>query len=135
MLINSLTTTTCTPSSCRPSQGIRREKQNKSSTKYAPCFIHTSADHFVQVQEIPSSSALPLIHWVGPHVSQRLQVDACFHRIAGHLSGIALSRPQLEAAGGVISANIVNHRRHDEEVNGGEVPDYTSRRSKNCAIS
>eukprot|EP00752_Nemacystus_decipiens_P004923 g4480.t2 len=43
------------------------------------------------------------------------QVDACFHRIAGHLSGIALSRPQLEAAGGIISASIVNHRRHDDD--------------------
>lgn len=63
------------------------------------------------------------------------QVDACFHRIAGHLSGIALSRPQLDAAGGVISASIVNHRRHDQDVHGGEVPDYTSPRPKNCTLS
>ncbi|CAN0281484.1 unnamed protein product [Ectocarpus sp. 12 AP-2014] len=63
------------------------------------------------------------------------QVDACFHRIAGHLSGIALSRPQLDAAGGVLSASIVNYRRHDEEVHGGELPDYTSRRPKTCTLS
>eukprot|EP00903_Cladosiphon_okamuranus_P020001 g18373.t1 len=35
------------------------------------------------------------------------QVDACFHRIAGHLSGIALSRSQLEAAGGIIKGTIL----------------------------
>lgn len=63
------------------------------------------------------------------------QVDACFHRIAGHLAGIALTRSQLEAAGGVIAANIVNHRRHDDGIHGGEVPDYTDRRSKNCTLS
>ncbi|CAM9166944.1 unnamed protein product [Ectocarpus sp. 8 AP-2014] len=63
------------------------------------------------------------------------QVDACFHRIAGHLSGIALSRPQLDAAGGVLSASIVNYTRHDEEVHGGELPDYTSRRPKTCTLS
>lgn len=63
------------------------------------------------------------------------QVDACFHRIAGHLAGIALSRPQLDAAGGVVAANIVNHKRHDEKVNGGEVPDYVARRPKTCTVS
>lgn len=70
-----------------------------------------------------------------PCISYPLQVDACFHRIAGHLSGIALSRPQLDAAGGVLSASIVNYRRHDEEVHGGELPDYTSRRPKTCTLS
>ncbi|CAM9236836.1 unnamed protein product [Laminaria digitata] len=63
------------------------------------------------------------------------QVDACFHRIAGHLSGIAHSRSQLDAVGGVVTANIVNHRRHDEGVSGGQVPDYTSRSPKTCTLS
>lgn len=63
------------------------------------------------------------------------QVDACFHRIAGHLAGIALTRPQLEATGGTIPATIVNHRRHDEEIEGGEVPEYVSRRPKACMLS
>ncbi|CAM9099733.1 unnamed protein product [Discosporangium mesarthrocarpum] len=62
------------------------------------------------------------------------QVDACFHRIAGHLSGIALTRPELEAASKVVTATIVNHQRHDEDVNGGEVPDYTTQR-KGCTLS
>ncbi|CAM9121856.1 unnamed protein product [Ascophyllum nodosum] len=67
------------------------------------------------------------------------QVNACFHRIAGHLSGIAFTRSQLDAAGRVVTANIVNHRRHDESVNGGEVPEYTSSshtiNTRNCILS
>ncbi|CAM9739150.1 unnamed protein product, partial [Sphacelaria rigidula] len=63
------------------------------------------------------------------------QVDACFHRIAGHLAGIALTRPHLEAAGGIIPASIVNHKQNDEAVEDGKVPDYTSRRPKACILS
>mmetsp|Transcript_18418 Transcript_18418/g.24319 ORF Transcript_18418/g.24319 Transcript_18418/m.24319 type:complete len:232 (+) Transcript_18418:135-830(+) len=62
------------------------------------------------------------------------QVSACFYRIAAALSGVVLTRPELEVATEVIPAQIVAHQQHDPTVNEGKVPEYT-KSQKNCIIS
>eukprot|EP00638_Chattonella_subsalsa_P019579 CAMPEP_0117857062 /NCGR_PEP_ID=MMETSP0950-20121206/1648_1 /TAXON_ID=44440 /ORGANISM="Chattonella subsalsa, Strain CCMP2191" /LENGTH=244 /DNA_ID=CAMNT_0005706341 /DNA_START=20 /DNA_END=755 /DNA_ORIENTATION=+ len=61
------------------------------------------------------------------------QVSACFYRIAAALSGVVLTRPELEVATEVIPAQIVAHQQHDPTVNEGKVPEYT-KSQKNCII-
>jgi Ras-related protein Rab-28 len=44
------------------------------------------------------------------------QVSSCFYHIAADLAGVALSRPEIEVATKVVTAEIVNHPRHDPDV-------------------
>eukprot|EP00953_Heterococcus_sp_UTEX-ZZ885_P023877 13098-Heterococcus_DN1.PRE.5 len=65
------------------------------------------------------------------------QVNACFHRLAAQLAGIKMSKAELQmldGASNVVTAAIINHERHDPEVNGGEVPVYT-KAGRSCCIS
>lgn len=62
------------------------------------------------------------------------QVASAFRRIAASLAGVVLSKPELESQNRVVSAQIVNHARHDPEVEGGAVPTYSGSKS-NCCIS
>jgi Ras-related protein Rab-28 len=65
------------------------------------------------------------------------QVNACFHRLAAQLAGIKMSRAELQmldGASNVVTAAIINHERHDPDVNGGTVPEYT-KAGRSCSIS
>ena len=44
------------------------------------------------------------------------QVNTCFYHIAADLAGVVLSRPEIEVATKVVTAEIVNHPRHDPDV-------------------
>eukprot|EP01029_Cantina_marsupialis_P014827 TRINITY_DN3246_c0_g1_i1.p1 TRINITY_DN3246_c0_g1~~TRINITY_DN3246_c0_g1_i1.p1 ORF type:complete len:248 (-),score=64.15 TRINITY_DN3246_c0_g1_i1:270-944(-) len=44
------------------------------------------------------------------------QVNAAFHRIAADLSGVVLTRPEIEVATKVVKAKIINHQRNDPAV-------------------
>lgn len=62
-------------------------------------------------------------------------VNAAFHAVAAGLAGVALSRAEKDSQGTVVPASITStYKRHDEEVEGGNVPEYTRPKS-NCALS
>ena len=61
-------------------------------------------------------------------------VNAAFHAVAASLSGVVLSRAEKESQNTVVAAGITSYKQHDEDVEGGEVPEYTKPKS-NCALS
>ncbi|CAM9407416.1 unnamed protein product [Chrysoparadoxa australica] len=58
------------------------------------------------------------------------QVHACFNHVAATLSGVKLSRADIDEARNVVTAQIVKHQQHDPNVNKGKVPDYLGRGKK-----
>jgi Ras-related protein Rab-28 len=65
------------------------------------------------------------------------QVKQVFYKVAGALVGALPSlSTSLESQlnNTVVSAVIIDHKRHDETVNAGEVPEYT-KTNNNCSIS
>ncbi|KAG5183482.1 Rab28, ras superfamily GTPase [Tribonema minus] len=65
------------------------------------------------------------------------QVNACFHRLAAQLAEVSLSKADLQRLDGaenVVTAEIVNHPRHDPNVNKGEVPEFT-KTGRSCSVS
>ena len=58
-------------------------------------------------------------------------VNKCFYNIAADLAGVVLTKPEVEVTTSIVSAEIVNHARHDPEV---EAPDITAKKS-GCTIS
>lgn len=63
------------------------------------------------------------------------QVKLAFSKIAAVLAGVYMSKSELEAKAGVIPAQIVNYTRHDQEVEGGKVPDYQREQESGCSLS
>lgn len=61
------------------------------------------------------------------------QVNKAFWKIASTLAGIAINKTDLDSKGAVVPAQIIDHTRHDPNVNNGEVPEYTKRGG--CSIS
>jgi len=61
-------------------------------------------------------------------------IDSSFHQIAAALSGSPLPRAELEAHDRALTAAITKYERHDEEVEGGRVPEYTGKK-RNCTVS
>jgi hypothetical protein len=84
------------------------------------------------------------------------QVKHCFVKVASELSGagkltrvqisldpiyflivlfcfVVLNRNEMQVHSTVVKATIVNHKRHDEDVNDGKVPDYKAPSS--CILS
>lgn len=63
------------------------------------------------------------------------QVMSTFHKIAASLAGVELSKAEAELLqSSVVEAKIIDHKRHDETVNKGEVPDFNKNKN-NCNIS
>eukprot|EP00929_Paragymnodinium_shiwhaense_P083297 TRINITY_DN44336_c0_g1_i1.p1 TRINITY_DN44336_c0_g1~~TRINITY_DN44336_c0_g1_i1.p1 ORF type:complete len:238 (+),score=51.77 TRINITY_DN44336_c0_g1_i1:51-764(+) len=56
------------------------------------------------------------------------QVSSCFYRVAADLAGVVLTKPELDVATKVVKAELVNHPRHDPDV---EVPEA---KKKVCTI-
>jgi len=64
------------------------------------------------------------------------QVLSTFHKIAASLAGVILSKSEAELLqSSVVEATIVDHKRHDEDVNKGQVPDFNKKRGGMCIIS
>lgn len=62
------------------------------------------------------------------------QVRQGFWKVATSLAGVPLAKPELEIQSTVVPATIIDHKRHDETVHGGQVPDY-SKKDRGCTIS
>lgn len=62
------------------------------------------------------------------------QVKHAFVRIASSLSGASISKPELDVHSSVVKATIVNHKRHDENVNEGKVPEISKKSQSACAV-
>ena len=85
----------------------------------------------------------PLARALLPHPPRRYlmsaksgdQVASAFERIAAALAGVTLSKPEVEASQRVVSAQIVNHARHDPDVAEGKVPEYTKPKNAQCCVS
>mmetsp|Transcript_23439 Transcript_23439/g.23637 ORF Transcript_23439/g.23637 Transcript_23439/m.23637 type:complete len:232 (+) Transcript_23439:201-896(+) len=63
------------------------------------------------------------------------QVRQAFTKVAAALAGVYVSKADLDCGSSVVPAQIVNYTRHDEEVEGGEVPDYQKDGDGKCSIS
>mmetsp|Transcript_19918 Transcript_19918/g.33335 ORF Transcript_19918/g.33335 Transcript_19918/m.33335 type:complete len:235 (+) Transcript_19918:184-888(+) len=63
------------------------------------------------------------------------QVNQAFWKIASSLAGVDYKKFEQQGQARVIPATIIDHQRHDEDVNGGQVPEYTKPNKKNCTIS
>jgi len=64
------------------------------------------------------------------------QVRTAFHKIAATLAGVTLSKADAELLqSSVVEAKIIDHARHDETVNKGEVPDFNKRKGPSCHVS
>jgi len=61
-------------------------------------------------------------------------VNTSFYQIAAALSGVLLPKSELDSHNTVITAQITSHLQHDEEVEGGQVPEYVNKRGS-CSIS
>ena len=42
-------------------------------------------------------------------------VAQCFYRVASELSGVVLTKPELEVASKVVKAQIINHPQHADD--------------------
>lgn len=66
------------------------------------------------------------------------QVKHVFYKVAGTLVGALGARLadsiESQVNNTVVSAVIIDHKRHDESVNSGQVPEYT-KTNKNCVVS
>jgi len=61
------------------------------------------------------------------------QVQPSFYRVAADLSGVTLSRPEIEVTQQPCKAEIINHQRHDDayaEVNASDI----SKGGKKCTV-
>ena len=66
------------------------------------------------------------------------QINNAFLRLASMLANVTLNQKDLEGIANVsvVPAKIVNHERHDKDVNDGKVPDAQAQTKKSsCAIS
>ena len=66
------------------------------------------------------------------------QVKQAFYNIAASVAGITLSSEELIREPSMIPATIIDHKRHDENINNGEMIDYKSNKKgmfDNCSIS
>jgi Ras-related protein Rab-28 len=62
------------------------------------------------------------------------RVNATFYSIAANLTGTLLPKNELDSVKEVISAQITTYVQHDDEVEGGQVPEYTSKKGA-CSVS
>lgn len=63
------------------------------------------------------------------------QISQAFWKIASTLAGVPFHKFEQEGQAVVIPATIIDHKRHDETVNEGKVPEYTKRTPTNCIVS
>mmetsp|Transcript_23193 Transcript_23193/g.39261 ORF Transcript_23193/g.39261 Transcript_23193/m.39261 type:complete len:228 (-) Transcript_23193:623-1306(-) len=60
------------------------------------------------------------------------QVNQAFWKIASYLSGIPLTKGDIDSRSNIVPAQIVDHERNDSKVNKGQLPDYNK---KACTVS
>jgi Ras-related protein Rab-28 len=66
------------------------------------------------------------------------QVKQAFYTIAASVAGITIPQEELIAQPSIIPATIIDYKRHDEDINGGDVLDYSKPKKgvlNNCNIS
>mmetsp|Transcript_15417 Transcript_15417/g.45076 ORF Transcript_15417/g.45076 Transcript_15417/m.45076 type:complete len:223 (+) Transcript_15417:105-773(+) len=56
-------------------------------------------------------------------------VNSCFFRLSAELAGVPLSKPDIESTTKVVTAEIVNHKRHDPAVAEG-----SERPARKCVV-
>jgi len=64
------------------------------------------------------------------------QVKQVFYKVAGNLVGalpVLANNLESQVSNTVVNAVIIDHKRHDDKVNSGSVPEYT--KTNNCLIS
>lgn len=62
-------------------------------------------------------------------------VSQCFYRVAADLSGVSLTRPEMEVVSKIVTAQIVNHPLQDEvEEETNAVRKSEARRASGCSI-
>mmetsp|Transcript_21633 Transcript_21633/g.29793 ORF Transcript_21633/g.29793 Transcript_21633/m.29793 type:complete len:233 (-) Transcript_21633:38-736(-) len=61
------------------------------------------------------------------------QVKQAFWKVACTLAGVPFVKFEQESQSVVVPATIIDHKRHDETVNEGKVPDYNHK--GNCSLS
>jgi Ras-related protein Rab-28 len=57
-------------------------------------------------------------------------VNTCFFRVAASLAGVAMSKPEIESTTTVVTAEIINHQRHDQ----ASAPEAKGKAAKKCLI-
>eukprot|EP01032_Pedospumella_encystans_P016463 gene16463-18786_t len=63
------------------------------------------------------------------------QVTQAFWKIASTLANVPYQKFEQQSQAIVVPATIIDHKRHDESVNRGKVPEYTKKNTTNCIIS
>lgn len=63
------------------------------------------------------------------------QVKQVFYTIAASVAGITIPHEELISQPSIIPATIIDYKRHDEEINDGEVLDYSKPKKGVCNIS
>ena len=98
----------------------------------------TDLKHMAQVSLVKHTQFLEENDMLSFQISAKSgdQIQLCFFKVAAHLLGIEDAVPTTEATtmGSVLPATIIDSQRHDEDVNGGKVGDYTKEKS-GCALS
>lgn len=91
---------------------------------------HLTAVRFVQhnkFAEENTMSSFLMSAKSGDHVKQ------AFWKVVSTLAGVPFVKFEQESQSIVVPATIIDHKRHDEEVNEGKVPDFNQKSS--CALS
>jgi len=63
------------------------------------------------------------------------QVTQAFWKVTSTLAGVPYQKFEQQSQSRVVPATIIDHERHDSNVNEGKVPEYTKPSKSNCSIS
>ena len=74
------------------------------------------------------NSNLPLFYFPPSFVLYILDI--------AYIAGAPVNKPDAEVQSTIVPATIIEHQRHDENINEGKVPDYTKPKAsaRNCTI-
>eukprot|EP01036_Dinobryon_divergens_P028583 gene28583-37548_t len=91
---------------------------------------HLTAVRFVQHSKFAEENAMASFLMSAKSGDQ---VRQAFLKIVATLAGVPYAKFEQESHSMVVPATIIDHKRHDENVNQGKVPDYHGKSS--CSIS